>query len=229
RLVLDPGDAGNPKLRLRDITTNQDRWTTSLGHVPMNTHIFTNLYQQAAVNQAYYPNARFRFYHVKGHLIVCQVGVMVYCLDGDTGKKLWEIQNVEGIPQNGLIHLQQVMNDGEGNPEFLFFNQLNNQRFRVTLGRIGAVQASYVAILGHKGLNVVDPLRGATLWKKTDVPMNSHLFGDDQYLFLAESSENGGIGAGRTLRASDGAVQNVPDFSSVYQARVRLMGRQILA
>jgi hypothetical protein len=90
------------------------------------------------------------------------------------------------------------------------------------------VQASYVAVLGHKGLDVRDPLRGTILWKKADVPMNSHLFGDDQYLFLAEANESGGIGAGRTIRASDGEVLNVPDFTNVYQSRVRVMGRQIL-
>jgi outer membrane protein assembly factor BamB len=228
RLVLDAGDASNPRVHLRDVTTNQNRWTTALGSVPMNTQIFFHLYQQLG-NTAYHPNARFRFYYVKGHLIVCQVGVMVYCLDGDTGKKLWEMQNVESIPQNGLISIRQVTNDAEGNPEFVFWNQANNQTFRITLGRIGAVQASYVAVLGHKGLDVRDPLRGTTLWKKADVPMNSHLFGDNEYLFLAEANESGGIGAGRTIRASDGEVLNVPDFSNVYQARVRVLGRQILA
>jgi hypothetical protein len=228
RLILDAGNASDPSVQLRDITTSQNRWTTKLGSVPMNTQIFFHLYQQMG-NTAYHPNARFRFYYVKGHLIVFQVGVMVYCLDGDTGKKLWEMQNVESIPQNGLIQIRQVTNDSEGNPEFVFWNQANNQTFRITLGRIGAVQASYVAVLGHKGLDVRDPLRGTTLWKKADVPMNSHLFGDNEYLFLAEANESGGIGAGRTIRASDGEVLNVPDFSNVYQARIRVMGRQILA
>ena len=229
RLVLDPGNANNPKVRLRDIATNQDRWETNLGFMQMNQQVFANLYQQANVNQAYHPNARFRFFHVKGHLIVCQVGVMVYCLDGDTGKKLWEVQTVENTPQNAFVTLQRVQNDQEGNPEFYFWNQQTGQQFRVTLGRIGAVQASYVAVLGHKGLEVRDPLRGSMLWKKHDVALNSHVFGDDQYLFLAEANESGSIGAGRTFRAGDGEALNVPDFSGAYQARVRVIGRQILA
>ncbi|MSQ93449.1 MAG: hypothetical protein EXR98_02710 [Gemmataceae bacterium] len=229
RVMLDPSDTTNPKLRLRDTTTNQDRWVTNLGFVPMNQQIFFNLYQQANVNQAYHPDARFRFYHVKGHLIVCQVGVMVYCIDGDTGKKLWEMQTVENIPNNGLVSLQQVMNDSEGNPEFIYYDQRTNQRFRVTLGRVGTAQASYVAVLGHKGLNVVDPLRGTLMWKKSDVSVDSHVFGDDQYLFLAEGNQAGGFGAGRTIRANDGETLNVKDFSGVYQSRIRVMGRQILA
>jgi outer membrane protein assembly factor BamB len=229
RVMLDPSDTTNPRVRLRDATSNQDRWMTNLGHVPMNQQIFFHLYQQAGVNQAYHPNARFRFYHVKGHLVVCQVGVMVYCLDGDTGKKLWEMQTVENIANNGLISLQSVTSDFEGNPEFLYWNQLTNQRFTVALGRIGTAQASYVAVLGHKGLTVVDPLRGTVMWKKSDVSINSHVFGDDQYLFLAEANQNGAIGAGRTLRANDGEALNIQDFSNVYQNRIRVVGRQILA
>jgi outer membrane protein assembly factor BamB/tetratricopeptide (TPR) repeat protein len=230
RLMLDPSDNVNSRIRLRDSVTNQDRWTTNLGRVEMNQQLYYHMYQQASVNQAYHPNARFRFYQVKGHLIVCQVGVMVYCLDGDTGKKLWEMQTAENVPQNGINFLQQVMNDNEGNPEFLYRNQQTQQLFRVTLGRIGAAQASYVAVLGHKGLRVLDPLRGTVLWKRDDASVTSHLFGDEQYLFMAEANQNGGFGAGITLRASDGDVlKNVPDFSNVYQARIRTLGRQILA
>jgi outer membrane protein assembly factor BamB len=229
RVMLDPSDSTNPRIRLRDTSTNQDRWVANLGHVPMNQQIFFHLYQQAGINQPYQPNARYRFYHVKGHLVVCQVGVMVYCIDGDSGKKLWEMQTVENIANNGLISLQQVTNDYEGNPEFLYWNQLTNQRFTVALGRIGTAQASYVAVLGHKGLTVVDPLRGSVMWKKPDVSINSHVFGDDQYLFLAEANQSGAIGAGRTLRANDGEALTVPDFSNIYQNRVRVVGRRILA
>lgn len=229
RLMLDPSDTNNPRVRLRDLATGTDRWTTNLGAAPMAQQLFFNLYQQSTPNAAYYPNARFRFFHVKGHLIVCQVGAMVYCLDGDNGKKLWEMQSVEPMQQNQFVHLQQVLSDEEGNPEFMYWNQLNNSRFRVRLGRIGTAQASYVAVLGYKGLTVVEPLRGGLMWKKPDVPINSHVFGDDQYLFLVEANENGGFGAGRTIRASDGEIQNVPDFSAIYQGRVRVSGRHILA
>ncbi len=229
RLMLDPSNTLNPRLRLRDLSTGADRWTTNLGHVPMNQQIFFQMYQQANVNSAYHPNARFRFFHVKGHLIVCQVGVMVYCLDGDTGKELWKTQTVENVQQNNFVHLQQVNTDQDGNPQFIYWNQLNNTRFAVTLGRVGTAQASYVAVLGYKGLTVVEPLRGGTMWKKPDVPVNSHVFGDDQYLFLVEMNENGAFGAGRVIRASDGETQDIADYSSIYQSRVQVMGRNILA
>ena len=229
RLMFDPSDTLHPRLRLRDLSTGADRWTANLGHVPMNQQIFFQMYQQANPNTAYHPNARFRFFHVKGHLIVCQVGVMVYCIDGDTGKELWKTQTVENIQQNNFVHLQQVLNDQEGNPQFWYWNQLTNTRFPVTLGRVGTAQASYVAVLGYKGLTVVEPLRGGTMWKKPDVPINSHVFGDDQYLFLVEMNDNGAFGAGRVIRASDGETQEIADYSAIYQSRVRVNGRNILA
>ena len=229
RLVLDL-DVFNPRVRLKDSTTGEDRWTTGLGRVDMNQQIFSYLYQQATVNQAYHPNAHFRFYHVKGHLVVCQIGVMVYCLDGDTGKELWKTQTVDNIPLGGFIQLNQVVNnDQDGTPEFIYFNQQTQQTFRVVLGRIGTAQASYVAVLGSKGLEVRDPLNGNLMWKKSDTPIQSHVFGDDQYLFLVERNANGAFGAGKVLRASDGETQLVPDFSNAYQSQVRVMGRKILS
>jgi outer membrane protein assembly factor BamB len=231
RLILDPTDATNVRIALRDITSNQDRWKVNLGNVAMNQNIYVNMYQQANNNLAYHPNARFRFYQVKGHLLVCQVGVMVYCIDGDTGKELWKMQTVDTIPNNAGIMVQQVLNDSEGNPEFVVFDQtrMPPRNFRVSLGRIGTAQASYVAVLTHKGLHVVDPLRGSVMWKKNDVPIKSHVFGDDQYLFLVEAMENGSLGVGRTLRATDGEVLKISDFSNVYQGRIRVMGRKILS
>jgi outer membrane protein assembly factor BamB/tetratricopeptide (TPR) repeat protein len=227
-LVLDL-NAFEPSIRLRDNVTNENRWVTKLARVDMNQPLYSTLYQNANVNQAYRPDARFRFYQVKGHLIVCQVGVMIYCFDGDTGKELWNMKSVEDVPPNGFVRFQQVIEGKDGNPELQYFDQRTNQFFRIPLGRIGATQASYVAVLGHKGLSVVDPLRGTVLWKKTDVSIDSYLFGDEQYLFLAEANQSGGVTVGRTMRASDGEVLKVQDFSNVYQARIRTMGRQILA
>lgn len=232
RLLLDPSNPTNPTVRLVDVATGKERWASHLGNTPGNQQVFFYLYQQANVNSAYHPNARFRFFHAKGHLIVCQVGIMVYGLDGDTGKKLWETTMVEGLQNQqpgrpGLV-FQQIMTDPEGNPEFIMWNQFNNQRVRISLGQVGAVEASYVALISQKGLVVQDPLRGTMLWKKMDVSPGSRIFGDDQYLFLIEGSD-GSFGAGRVLRANDGETIDAPDFGNVYQYRVRVMGRRILA
>src|SRR5262249_55938701 len=111
RLVVDlNSNPGQPTLHLRDQTTNQDRWSVALGQSPMNQTIYGNLYQTANVNNAYHPDARYRFYHVKGHLIVCQVGMMIYGIDGDNGKKLWEVETTENYTQDGQIYLNHLEN-----------------------------------------------------------------------------------------------------------------------
>lgn len=225
-----PKNVGQPVLCLRNLATNEDRWVTTVAQgFGINQTILYQLYQQNNSNQKYHPDARHRFYHVKGHLIVCQVGVMVYCIDGDTGTKLWESRTTEAFANNGFISLQQTIFDDDGNAEFLCRNQQTGQMFKMTLGHIGAVQASYVALVTNQGLNVVDPLRGTTLWKKADVSMNSHVFGDDRHLFLAEANENNTIGAGRTLRAIDGEPVAAKDFGNAYQTRVAVSGRRILS
>jgi outer membrane protein assembly factor BamB/tetratricopeptide (TPR) repeat protein len=234
RLLLDPSNPNSPAVKLVDVASGKERWSLNLNAGAVNNQInnqmFFYLYQQANVNNAYHPNARFRFFNVKGHLLVFQVGTTTYCVDGDTGRKLWETAMVDVVLNQPNTVFQQVTADAEGNPEFLLWNQLNNQRFRVTLGQIGAVQPNYVALLTQKGLIVNDPLRGSLIWKKIDVAAGSRVFGDENYLFLVEGSDSGGFGAGRVLRAIDGAPMDmIPDFSNVYQNRIRIEGRRILA
>ncbi|MCS7045442.1 MAG: PQQ-binding-like beta-propeller repeat protein [Gemmataceae bacterium] len=239
RLILDPTNNANPQLRFVDLTTGEQRWSVSLGAVPINYQFFQYLYQQKGVNNnlgifgaipGYNPNARFRFYQVKGHLIVFQVGAQVYCLDASDGKLLWQTPLAEPVQPNNpqQVYINQVLPDANGRLELVMYNQFNGQRTRVPIGSVGAVEASYVALLTQKGLVVLDPLRGTQLWKKIDVAPSTHAFGDSQYLFLVDDAE-GTIGAGRAYRANDGTPLDVPDFGGIYQARLHLIGRQILA
>ena len=228
-LLLDPSDAMKPKIRLRDRGTFEDRWQLALDFVPLNQQVLFNLYQQNRRGYPSYPNAGFRFYHAKGNLVVCQVGVMVYGLDVGTGKKLWELPIVENQAKNNAIYFQQVLSDRDGNPELAHFNQLTQQTFRVPLGRIGTAQATYVAVLDQKGLSAINPLSGVLLWRKPNVSIPSHVFGDEQHVFVAAANDSGEFGVGRVLRASDGEAVKAPDFGAVYQARIRVIGRHILA
>lgn len=237
RLVLDPSNAQNPQLRLIDLTTGNARWTQPLGNAQQNFQYFQYLYNQAQANTPYQPNAKFRFYQVKGNLLVFQVGAVVYALDADNGKLLWQQglleaqagnQPVQPNPFQPGVMPQQVLADQDGYLEIFLWNQLNNQRTRVPVGHVGAVEASYVALLTQKGLMVVDPLRGSLLWKKMDVAPSSRVFGDENYIFIVETAE-GAAGFGRALRASDGMEVPVQDFGGVYHSRVKVLGRRILA
>ncbi len=233
RLVLDSANSNSPKVSLVDLATGETRWTQGLGTLPANQAVnlqyFSYLSQQASANAAFYPNARFRFYHAKGHLAVFQVGTMTYCFDMDSAKILWHYDLLAGNPVQPPTQVQSVHPDQDGNLEMLLWNQFTNQRTTMRLGQVGAVEAAYVALVTHKGLVVLDPLRGTEMWSKMDVPAVTQVFGDDQHLYLVEMRDGASAGVGRALRASDGVAVDVPDFGYVYQNRLRIMGRKILA
>ncbi len=229
RLVLDTANTANPTLRLVDLASNTVRWSQHLGTGQNHFHLFQILYQQGQTNPGYYPNARFRFFQVHGHLAVIQVGTVVYCLDLDNPRLLWQHKLVEENLAQPHMLLQQVMPEPDGNLVMIMHNQFNNQRVQVRIGQVGAVQASYVALVTQKGLVVLDPLRGTTLWSKSNIPSRTQVFGDDRHIFYVEVSDNGQTGTGRALRASDGERIDVADFGPQYASRLRLHGRQILA
>lgn len=233
RLVLDTANTANPTLRLVDLSTNNVRWSHNLGgggnNFQMNFQYFQYLYQQGQTNTSYFPNARFRFFQVKGHLAVLQVATTVYCIDLDNPRLLWQHSLLEGNLMQPNMVLQQVMPDQEGNLVMVMWNQFNGQRVQQRIGQVGAVQASYVALVSQKGLEVLDPLRGTPMWTKANVSSRTHIFGDDRHLFLVDANENGTVGGGRALRASDGEPEEVADFSGLYRSRIRLLGHQLLA
>jgi outer membrane protein assembly factor BamB len=232
RLLIDRVSVPyHPTVRLVDVATGRERWAEplSLGNSggPVNQQIINLMYHQQQIGD-YHPNARFRFCHVKGHLMVFQVGAMIYCIDGDNGKKLWEEATLDGLNQPNVVPQGTRANaDPDANPEFILWNQLNGQKTRGALGHVGAVEASYVALLTQKGLVVNDPLRGTLLWSRAVENPAARVFGDEQYIYLVEGTD--GSSKGRVLRATDGETLNVPDFGPIYQHRLRLLGRRILA
>jgi outer membrane protein assembly factor BamB/tetratricopeptide (TPR) repeat protein len=229
RLVLEANQA-SPKLRLVDMTTNKERWEQALPTVNSNAQFFNFVINQAMNNANYFPNGRFRFYQVKGHLAVVQVGTQVFGLDLENPEKvmLWKDSLLEGGEPQGGLQPQQIQPDQDGDLQLLFWNPQGGQPRRVRIGHVAAAEASYVALLRHRSLAVLDPLRGTTLWTKSDLPEGTAVFGDDQYLYLVEVS-GGSAGAGRALRASDGSTVELPDFGPHYQNRIRVQGRRILA
>lgn len=231
RIVIDPNNLNYPQIRLVDVVSNQTKWTTNLSSAATNLQFIQYLFQQSQTNSAYNPNARFRFYEVKGHLAAFQLGTMVYCLDLDNPRILWQFNLFEGnnqanvnLPPNTSI--QQVLPDAEGNLQMVIWNQLTGARTSTRIGYVASVQASYVALLTQKGLVVVDPLRGNRLWTKLDVPTSADVFGDDQYIYIVGG---GGAGAGQVLRAGDGTPVKVADFSTHYQNRIRIRDGNILS
>src|SRR5262249_38220725 len=143
---------------------------------------YNHIFNQAASNTAYYPDARFRFFHAKGHLAVVPVGVTAYGIDLSSGKLLWRHPLFETTgPQIG--HLE-VMPDAEGSVWVTVMAPRGGQPTRTRVGTVGAVEASYVALTTHKGLVLLDPLRGTPLWAKAGVRPQTEIFGDGQHIYL---------------------------------------------
>jgi outer membrane protein assembly factor BamB/tetratricopeptide (TPR) repeat protein len=229
RLVLDPVNSTSPVLRVLDMATGKVRGDPiSLDNVPANARFYQYLYNQADSNQAFYPDARFRFFQGKGHLAVLQVGTVAYGIDLSSVKKLWRHDLLE-ITQP-MPNPPQVMPDPEGNIWLTVIDQFGRQSTRTRVGTVGAVEPSYVALTTSKGLVVLDPLRGTPRWTKISVPPQTEVFGDDQHIFLVNTSSTGISGPSQVLRASDGTpVADVKDFTHLYRHRVRVFGRKLLS
>jgi hypothetical protein len=163
---------------------------------------------------------------VRGHLAVLYLGHTLFGVDFIERRKLWERdllardqQRLESLAQQALMFRL----DGEGGL-YLIASQGSQQK----LGQVGALTKSYLCLRTPEGLEAVDPLHGTILWKKADVSAHTQIFGDDEYLYLAEVRDDRSVGTTRVIRGSDGAAVDVPDFSLAYQHRQRILGGQLL-
>lgn len=199
-------------LRLVDRYTGAVRFSQSLN--PQNV---SYLYNSAG-------NARLP-YQVQGHMLVFNHGVMVYGVDGLTGKQLWE-KNLFGLgnpvnPNQGI----GTSVDKDGTIE-LFFNGSN---FRMRLGRAGPVQPSYVCLQTRRGLIAFNPFDGKTHWTRGGITPHSRLFGDPDHVYVIQSEPNGTPGSAQAFRARDGvALKTVPDFAKAFDHRLRVLGGRVL-
>ena len=216
-----------PKISLVEIGTGKVRWgPLQLDKMPPNLQV-SQLYNPLAFNHSLAQAGRFRFYQGAGHLIVFQVGVMVYCMDADQGRFLWNRSLLEqGAQQPNQVG--QFNLDNEGNLQ-IGWGQLNGimQQSHAYVGQIGAVGPGYVALVTQNGLLVLDPIRGGELWKKSDVTPGSRVFGDDQFLCVVEPVD-GGVASTRVYRTGDGEPVAAPVYNREYQNRLRMMGRHLL-
>jgi outer membrane protein assembly factor BamB len=217
-----------PKISLVEISTGKARWgPLSLEKMPPNL-VVSHLYNPNAYNNSLAHAGRFRFCQVAGHLVVFQVGVMVYCMDADQGRFLWSRSLIEQTPNQPNQQTGQFTLDNDGNLQIIW-GQLNGimQQLHAPVGQVGAVEPSYVALVTQNGLLVLDPIRGGELWKKSDVTAGSQVFGDDQFLCVVETAD-GGVGSTRVYRAGDGEPVAVRPYSREYQGKLRTIGRYLL-
>jgi outer membrane protein assembly factor BamB len=226
RLILDPVQQNNPVLRFVDVVNNKERWNTPLGESPYNIQFFAYLYLESNRPTTFHPNATFRFYQVKGHLAVIQVGMIAFGIDLEAGKVLWR-HTLYDPNKNQPNYPWSVTVDEQGRLWVVHNTQQGPTKSRI--GQIGTVQATYVALTTQQGLVVLDPVKGTPLWTKAGLASNTEVFGDEQNIYCVETADGSAVGAGRCLRVSDGATVEIPDFAGHYRNRQRILGgRQIL-
>jgi hypothetical protein len=214
RLVLDANGSGGWHFKVLDRAAPAGKPRMDVT-VQVNPYAYSNVYGNAA-------NPRVAF--ARGHLLVICLNHTVYAFDLADGRKLWERDLLGKSAANGQP--QQVMSDNDGG---LWMVSQDGTRKR--LGQVGVVEASYVCLQTRDGLEALDPVRGTVLWKKTDVPSQCHIFGDDRFVYLVEVGADGNsYGKTHAVRASDGVSVPVPDFSALFTPakRVRVLGGRLL-
>jgi outer membrane protein assembly factor BamB len=201
---------GGSSLKVVDRATGDERWSQPLSTMANMNYLYSG---------NGYPGARFP-YSLQGHLIVMNLGTTVYAFDPVDHKKRWDRSLIGSGSVSGV---GQIMMDKDGTLQMTYQDGYFHK-----LGRTGPVEASYVCLNTREGLMALDPLQGTVLWVRSDVPPRTHVFGDDQYVYLVEVRSDGTAVNSRALRARDGVAVKVPDFASAYQRRLRTIGRHIV-
>jgi hypothetical protein len=97
------------------------------------------------------------------------------------------------------------------------------------LGEAGPLQGGVICLQMRDALTAIDPVSGRTLWSRTDVNSRHHVFGDEGHIYVVGIGDSGNASGTRVFRAYDGVSVKTRDFSDVFQARLRVQGRNILA
>jgi hypothetical protein len=212
RVVMDINIGGNQAwtLRLLDRATGEEQCR------------FVNL---QAAPYFFNPGITPRFAFAAGHTLVVHLNYMVYAFNLAERKKLWEYSlNKSTAATNN----NQLSPDADGQ-RLVVIDQFGRQE---KLGGIGLVSSSYVVLMTRDGLVALDPNRAGSpasvLWTKSDVSVRAQLFGDDEHIYVVESAADNAPLTIRALRAQDGVIVSVPDFSRLYARRLRTYGRQLL-
>jgi outer membrane protein assembly factor BamB/tetratricopeptide (TPR) repeat protein len=204
-------DLNNHRLRLLDRVTNEERWGQELtiGNLP-------NLVNSANPQVPFRPR-----FQVVGHLVLLNVGHLVYALDPVDHKVLWE-QSLLG-PLETLAVRNFSFDPSDGKPFVLY-----QDGWVQKLGQVGIVGAGAVCLQTRGGLLALDPLRGTVLWSRADVAPRTIFLGDARNLVVLEADATGRALGTRAFRGSDGASIDVKDGSSLYPRRLGILGRGLL-
>ena len=206
------------QLRIADVTTGD------VQSVPLTR---TQFQQIATGNSNPAAASRVKFsYQNLGHLVVLQVGNMIFGIDPlNKPRILWE-KNVSTLPSAGAAPAtatSMIFNEKENTLDLVYSDGLVQR-----LGTAGPLQGGVVVVPFKDSLMAIDPISGRTLWTRTDINSRSHIFGDRENVYVVNLTDDGKPSGTRVLRAYDGVTVKAKDFTGIYTARAGVHGRSIL-
>jgi outer membrane protein assembly factor BamB/tetratricopeptide (TPR) repeat protein len=200
------------QLRLIDRATGDIQWSPSL----TLTHFGNVVSGNGQPNMARYG------YQTLGHLAVLPIGDMVFGIDPVHKQVLWE-RSVYGRQSGGPPSHTQLLVDPHDNNVDVVYPDGWKQR----LGQTGPLGGNTVCLQTRDALVALDPVTGRTVWTRSDVVSQSHIFGDEDTLYVVEMGHDEPSST-KAMRASDGVSVKVPDFTAVYRKRLRVLGSTLL-
>jgi outer membrane protein assembly factor BamB len=128
-----------------------------------------------------------------GHLLLISMGAKIFALDpwkaaDKVSQTLWTKDLTEPASEGAGINVVLQINNG-------FERESRPNPF-------GPVNARYASFQRRRDIVAVDPITGDPLWVRQDIPPQSEVFGDEQYLFvLSPGSDEASV-----YRAIDGQL-----------------------
>jgi outer membrane protein assembly factor BamB len=213
------------RFRIVDRFTGEEKWGMQINNRPYQFNLVVQMSSNNAQLQSRFPAV------TVGHLVILQMCHMVYCFDPIQKKMLWE-KNLLGSAQpdpNFVSQQPGVFPDPRDGSLIVVYGDGWSQR----LGHTGPINSTCVCVAGKDGLTALNPLTGKEMWIRRDIKseakLDASVFGDSEYILtVLVNTDNQSAKEGRAFRAADGVSVTCPDFSTAYQNRVRLCGRNIL-
>jgi outer membrane protein assembly factor BamB len=201
RLALDTATS---RLRLLETANGRELWNQA---IKINPALLPALQQISGVGMRVPCQ-------VRGHLALMNLGHLIVALDLFERRILW--QRIIPIPPN----FQPMPSF---NQENVVFALSYPDQWMQRVGETGPVRSPHLCLQTRQGIQLVDAIRGTTLWNRTDITTPVEMFGDDDRVFLVENRPDGtALHGSRALRLRDGTSISVPDFSAHYQTGRRL-------
>jgi outer membrane protein assembly factor BamB len=135
-----------------------------------------------------------------GHLLYVIIGGQVMAIDSwqdhptSDADVLWPNQSQETLSRDIARPRRNPTNSLNRNNRRPLYHAFGRKRLNgapgAALGSLGPVTPGGVVLQDDNELKCVDPITGATLWTRTDIPLGCELFGDNELVFAADLSSN---------------------------------------